>query len=171
MSAASAAVCVMIRAFEALSFRITVSSFTASKSHGSDTRRPLTAYRPSGVVSGNIWGFRRSLARKHTSYFPEGGDTGLRNERKQAWSFTNRPALLFKAGFNLQAVLPKTSIFAVCWSKSLQQPSDCKEQSWLFTSCWLANTRRAFKTTRVFWISADTQKIHRAAGNPAWWKE
>lgn len=56
MSVASAAVCVMIRASEALSFRRSVSSFTASKSHGSDTRRPLTASRPSGVVSGNIWG-------------------------------------------------------------------------------------------------------------------
>lgn len=54
MSAAPAAVCLMIKALEALRLRITVSSFTASKSHGSDTRRPLTPYRPSGVVSGDV---------------------------------------------------------------------------------------------------------------------
>lgn len=64
MSAASAAVCVMIRASEALSFRRSVSSFAASKSHGSDTRRPLTASRPSGVVSGNIWGGRGGTLRE-----------------------------------------------------------------------------------------------------------
>lgn len=37
---------VMIRAFEALRSRITVSSFAASKSHGSDTRRLLILIGP-----------------------------------------------------------------------------------------------------------------------------
>lgn len=106
MSAASAAVCVMIRAFEALGFRITASSFTTSKSRGSDTRRPLTPYRPWWFqeTSGNSEGV---WLENTPANFPEGGDTGLRNEQIQYWSFTNRPSLLIKAGFNLQTVSKK----------------------------------------------------------------